>query len=115
MVEGEAANRAIMIADMAGSPLYVVHVSCRESAEPIAKQKWTKLFGDFKVTQTRTIDAVEARESVAGWGQRPTQALTPWLRSSIRSVKDAQRAAERIKLVALAASIRAQSGRDPTL
>ena len=27
-VEGEAANRAIMIADMAGVPLYVVHVSC---------------------------------------------------------------------------------------
>jgi dihydropyrimidinase len=28
-VEGEATNRAIMIADMAGCPLYVVHTSCR--------------------------------------------------------------------------------------
>jgi dihydropyrimidinase len=30
-VEGEATNRAIMIADMAGVPLYVVHVSCEEA------------------------------------------------------------------------------------
>jgi len=30
-VEGEATNRAIMIADMAGVPLYVVHTSCDES------------------------------------------------------------------------------------
>ena len=31
-VEGEATNRAIMIADMAGVPLYVVHASCRAGA-----------------------------------------------------------------------------------
>ena len=31
-VEGEATNRAIMIADMAGAPLYVVHTSCEDSA-----------------------------------------------------------------------------------
>jgi len=31
-VEGEATNRAIMIADMAGVPLYVVHTSCEDSA-----------------------------------------------------------------------------------
>ena len=36
-VEGEAANRAIMIADMAGCPLYVVHTSCREAHEAIAR------------------------------------------------------------------------------
>src|SRR5690606_27138726 len=30
-VEGEATNRAIMIADMAGTPLYVVHTSCEQS------------------------------------------------------------------------------------
>jgi dihydropyrimidinase len=28
-VEGEATNRAIMVADMAGVPLYVVHTSLR--------------------------------------------------------------------------------------
>src|SRR6058998_2959469 len=34
--EGEATNRAIQLARVAGSPLYVVHVSCAESVEPIA-------------------------------------------------------------------------------
>src|SRR2546430_5037374 len=31
--EGEATNRAIQLARVAGSPLYVVHVSCRERSE----------------------------------------------------------------------------------
>jgi dihydropyrimidinase len=34
--EGEATNRAIQLSRVAGSPLYVVHVSCREAVEPIA-------------------------------------------------------------------------------
>jgi dihydropyrimidinase len=34
--EGEATNRAIQLARVAGCPLYVVHVSCKESVEPIA-------------------------------------------------------------------------------
>src|SRR4051794_30534323 len=34
--EGEATNRAIQLAHVAGAPLYVVHVSCKESVEPIA-------------------------------------------------------------------------------
>jgi dihydropyrimidinase len=34
--EGEATNRAIQLAHIAGAPLYVVHVSCREAVEPIA-------------------------------------------------------------------------------
>ncbi|MDF1715144.1 MAG: dihydropyrimidinase [Antarcticimicrobium sp.] len=38
-VEGEATNRAIMIADMAGAPLYVVHTSCEESHEAIRRAK----------------------------------------------------------------------------
>src|SRR2546423_7067502 len=33
--EGEATNRAIQLARVAGAPLYVVHVSCKESIEPI--------------------------------------------------------------------------------
>src|SRR5437667_11072571 len=37
--EGEAKNRAIQLARVAGSPLYVVHVSCRESVEPIARAR----------------------------------------------------------------------------
>jgi dihydropyrimidinase len=39
MVEGEAANRAIAIADVLGVPIYVVHVSCAESAEAIARAR----------------------------------------------------------------------------
>ncbi|MFO1075609.1 MAG: dihydropyrimidinase [Geminicoccaceae bacterium] len=38
-VEGEAANRAIMIADMAGCPVYIVHTSCREAHEAIARAR----------------------------------------------------------------------------
>ena len=39
MVEAEAANRAIAIADVLGAPIYVVHVSCVESAEAIARAR----------------------------------------------------------------------------
>ncbi len=38
-VEAEATQRAIMIADMAGVPLYVVHTSCRDAAEAIARAR----------------------------------------------------------------------------
>src|SRR5260370_41939174 len=37
--EGEATNRAIQLAHLAGAPLYVVHVSCKESVEPIARAR----------------------------------------------------------------------------
>jgi dihydropyrimidinase len=36
MVELWATNRAIQLAHLAGAPLYVVHVTCREAVEPIA-------------------------------------------------------------------------------
>ena len=39
VVEGEAANRAIAIAEVLGVPIYVVHVSCIESAEAIARAR----------------------------------------------------------------------------
>ena len=39
MVEGEAANRAIAIADVLGVPIYVVHVSCIEAAEAVARAR----------------------------------------------------------------------------
>jgi len=37
--EGEATNRAIQLARLAGAPLYVVHVTCREAVEPIARAR----------------------------------------------------------------------------
>jgi len=46
--EGEATNRAIQLARVAGCPLYVVHVSCQESVEPIAlaREKGWNVFGE---------------------------------------------------------------------
>jgi dihydropyrimidinase len=46
--EGEATNRAIQLARVAGSPLYVVHVSCAESVEPIqlAREKGWDIWGE---------------------------------------------------------------------
>jgi dihydropyrimidinase len=38
-VEAEAANRAIAIADVMHTPLYIVHVSCQESLEAIARAR----------------------------------------------------------------------------
>jgi dihydropyrimidinase len=47
-VEGEATNRAIQLARVAGAPLYVVHVSCKESVEPvaIAREKGWNVWGE---------------------------------------------------------------------
>jgi dihydropyrimidinase len=46
--EGEATNRAIQLARVAGCKLYVVHVSCRESVEPIelAREKGWDVWGE---------------------------------------------------------------------
>jgi dihydropyrimidinase len=47
-VEGEAANRAIRIAQVLNVPLYVVHNSCKESLEAItrARQEGQRVFGE---------------------------------------------------------------------
>src|SRR5918998_2715251 len=37
--EGEATNRAIQLAHVAGCNLYVVHVSCKEAVDPIARAR----------------------------------------------------------------------------
>jgi len=46
--EGEATNRAIQLARVAGAPLYVVHVSCQEAIEPIdlAREKGWDVWGE---------------------------------------------------------------------
>ncbi|GGC82233.1 dihydropyrimidinase [Undibacterium terreum] len=48
MVEAEAANRAISIANVLNTPLYIVHVSCAESLEAItrARSKGQRVFGE---------------------------------------------------------------------
>ena len=59
-VEGEATNRAIMIADMAGVPLYVVHTSCEEAHEAIrrARQAGKRVWGE-PLIQHLTLDETE--------------------------------------------------------
>ena len=46
--EAEATNRAIQLSRVAGSPLYVVHVSCQPSVEPIAlaREKGWDVWGE---------------------------------------------------------------------
>ena len=46
--EAEATNRAIQLARVAGAPLYVVHVSCQPSVEPIqlARDKGWQVWGE---------------------------------------------------------------------
>ena len=59
-VEGEATNRAIMIADIAGVPLYVVHTSCEEAHEAIrrARQAGKRVWGE-PLIQHLTLDETE--------------------------------------------------------
>jgi dihydropyrimidinase len=59
-VEGEATNRAIMIADMAGVPLYVVHTSCEEAHEAIrrARMQGKRVWGE-PLIQHLTLDERE--------------------------------------------------------
>lgn len=48
IVEAEAANRAIAIANVMNTPLYIVHVSCAESLEAItrARAKGQRVYGE---------------------------------------------------------------------
>ncbi|WP_444455068.1 dihydropyrimidinase [Rhodobacter capsulatus] len=59
-VEGEATNRAIMIADMAGVPLYVVHTSCEEAHDAIrrARMQGKRVWGE-PLIQHLTLDETE--------------------------------------------------------
>ena len=59
-VEGEATNRAIMIADMAGVPVYIVHTSCEESHEAIrrARQNGMRVYGE-PLIQHLVLDETE--------------------------------------------------------
>ena len=55
--EGEATNRAIQLAHLAGCPLYVVHVSCKEALDPVAlaREKGWAIWGE-SCTQYFFID-----------------------------------------------------------
>jgi dihydropyrimidinase len=79
-VEGEATNRAIMIADMAGVPLYVVHTSCEEAHEAIrrARQQGKRVWGE-PLIQHLTLD--ESEYSHADWDHAARRVMSPPFRS----------------------------------
>jgi dihydropyrimidinase len=79
-VEGEATNRAIMIADMAGAPLYVVHVSCEESHEAIrrARMQGKRVWGE-PLIQHLTLD--ESEYFNQDWDHAARRVMSPPFRN----------------------------------
>ncbi len=59
-VEGEAANRAIRIAEVLRAPLYVVHTSCRQALEAItrARNEGQRVFGEVLAGHLLVDDSV---------------------------------------------------------
>jgi len=79
-VEGEATNRAIMIADMAGVPLYVVHVSAEDSHEAIrrARQNGKRVWGE-PLVQHLTLDEGEYFDK--DWDHAARRVMSPPFRN----------------------------------
>jgi len=79
-VEGEATNRAIMIVDTAGVPLYVVHVSCEDSHEAIrrAKAAGKRVWGE-PLIQHLTLD--ESEYFHPDWDHAARRVMSPPFRN----------------------------------
>jgi len=78
--EGEAANRAITIADAAGVPLYIVHVSCEQAHEAIrrARQKGMRVYGE-PLIQFLTLD--ESEYFKGDWMHSARRVMSPPFRN----------------------------------
>ncbi|MBP1861265.1 dihydropyrimidinase [Rhizobium herbae] len=79
-VEGEATNRAIIIADMAGAPLYVVHTSCEQAHEAIrrARQNGMRVYGE-PLIQHLTLDETEYANP--DWDHAARRVMSPPFRN----------------------------------
>ena len=79
-LEGEAANRAIMIADTVGTPLYIVHVSCEQAHEAIrrARQKGHRVYGE-PLIQFLVLDESEYFDK--SWEHAARRVMSPPFRS----------------------------------
>lgn len=79
-VEGEATNRAIIIADMAKVPLYVVHTSCEQSHEAIrrARQAGMRVYGE-PLIQHLTLDESEYFDK--DWDHSARRVMSPPFRN----------------------------------
>ncbi|WP_137131750.1 dihydropyrimidinase [Rhizobium sp. FY34] len=81
-VEGEATNRAIIIADMAGAPLYVVHTSCEQAHEAIrrARQNGMRVYGE-PLIQHLTLD--ESEYANPDWDHAARRVMSPPFRNKL--------------------------------
>ena len=81
-VEGEATNRAIMIADMAGVPLYVVHTSCEDAHEAIrrARAQGKRVWGE-PLIQHLVLD--ESEYFNADWDHAARRVMSPPFRNKL--------------------------------
>jgi len=81
-VEGEATNRAIMIADMAGVPLYVVHTSCEDSHEAIrrARAQGKRVWGE-PLIQHLVLD--ESEYFNPDWDHAARRVMSPPFRNKL--------------------------------
>jgi dihydropyrimidinase len=81
-VEGEAANRAIMIADMAGCPLYIVHTSCEQTHEAIrrARQAGKRVYGE-PLIQHLMLDDSEYQNK--DWDHAAARVMSPPFRNKL--------------------------------
>ena len=79
-VEGEAANRAIRIAEVLGVPLYVVHTSCQDALDAIARAKLEgqRVFGEV-LSQHLVIDESVYRDP--DWNRAAHYVMSPPFRS----------------------------------
>ena len=80
MVEGEAANRACQIAGIIGVPLYVVHTSCRQAMEAIARAKLAgqRVYGESLVQHLVIDDSVYRNPD---WRQSAHHVMSPPFRA----------------------------------
>ena len=79
-VEGEATNRAIMIADMAGVPVYIVHTSSEQAHEAIrrARQNGIRAYGE-PLIQHLTLDDSEYKNP--DWDHAARRVMSPPFRN----------------------------------
>ncbi len=75
-VEGEAANRAIRIAQALGVPLYLVHVSCKEALDEIARARHEgqRVYGEVLAGHLEIDDSVYRNED---WGFAAAHVMSP--------------------------------------
>ena len=79
-VEGEAANRAILIANMMEVPLYLVHNSCKQSLEAItrARNDGQRVFGEVLAGHLLLNDSVYSHPD---WGFGAAHVMSPPFRA----------------------------------